>query len=81
MAVKLTIRLSDEAARWIRQKAAVENISVSRFVSAILERRMRQTEEYWQAYERWKKLIPEHGVPGVDASLRWTREEIYGNRR
>ncbi|HEY7856325.1 MAG TPA: hypothetical protein VIC32_07765 [Terriglobales bacterium] len=78
MAKNVTIRLSDQAAHWARRKAADENTSVSRLVGTMIERQMRQTDEYWAAFERWKKLVPQ---PGVDASQRWTREEIYEHRR
>ena len=78
MAKNITIRLSDETAHWARRKAADENTSVSRLVGEMLERQMRLTDEYWQAFERWKKMRPQ---AGVDASQRWTREEIYEHRR
>lgn len=76
----ITIRISEEAARWARRKAADENTSVSRLVGEMLERQMRMSDEYAQAYERWKKLVPPGGVPGVDASRRAGRAESHERR-
>jgi hypothetical protein len=50
----VTIRISDEAVLWARRKAAEENTSVSRLVGEMLERQMRLSDEYWQAFEHWK---------------------------
>jgi hypothetical protein len=73
----ITITVSEEAARWARRKAADENISVSRLVGRMLENQMRMTDEYWQAYEQWKKLKP---IPGIASQPRLTREEIHIRR-
>jgi hypothetical protein len=81
VARNITIRLSDEAAHWARRKAADENTSVSRLVGEMLERQMRVTDEYWQAFKRWKKLLPAGGVKGVDASRRAGREETHARGR
>jgi hypothetical protein len=74
----ITITVSEEAARWARRKAADENTSVSKLVGRMLEDKMRQTDEYWLAYERWKKIKP---IPGIDAAHRMTREEAHERRR
>lgn len=74
----ITIRISDEAAQWVRRKAADENTSVSRLVGGMLERQMVLNDEYWKAYRRWKKLRP---APGVDAALRGGRAEAHESRR
>lgn len=60
--------------RWVRREAAEKNTSVSKLIGRMLEDEMRRTDEYWKAYEHWKKIKP---VPGVDASKRAKREEIY----
>ncbi len=73
----VTITLSEEALRWARRKAAEENTSVSKLVGRMLENQMRQTDEYWQAYEKWKKLKP---IKGVRAAERLTREEAHARR-
>lgn len=78
MARNLTIRVSDEAARWARRKAAEEDTSISRWLGDLLERQMRQGEAYWAAYEHWKKLRPERAP--VPASQRWSRTETHARR-
>ena len=74
----MTITVSEEAARWARRKAAEENTSVSKLVGRMLEEQMRRTDDYRQAYEKWKKIKP---IKGFDASKRLTRDELYERRR
>ena len=73
----ITIKISDETALWARRKAAEENTSVSRLVGDMLERQMRLTDEYWQAFEHWKSIRP---VASVSASQRMSREEVHERR-
>lgn len=73
----ITITVSEEAARWARRKAAEEETSVSRLVGRMLEDQMRRNDDYWRAYEQWKKLKP---IKGFDASKRLRRDEIYERR-
>jgi hypothetical protein len=73
----VTITLEEEALRWARRKAAEENTSVSKLVGRMLEDKMRQTDEYWAAYERWKRIKPIRGI----AANRLTREEAHERRR
>ncbi len=70
----MTITVSEEALRWARRQAAERHTSVSKLVGQIIEEKMRQTDDYWKAYERLKKIKP---IPGLDASKRATREELY----
>jgi hypothetical protein len=70
----MTITVSEDAARWARRKAAEENTSVSKLVGRMLEDQMRATDEYWQAYEKWKKIGP---IKGFDASKRLKRDRLY----
>jgi len=70
----VTVTVEDEALRWARRQAAEKNTSVSKLIGRMLEDEMRRTDEYWKAYERWKKIKP---IPGVDASKRLKRDEIY----
>jgi hypothetical protein len=74
----VTITLSEETALWARRKAAEENTSVSKLVGRMLEEQMRRTDDYWQAYEKVKKIKP---IKGFDASKRLTRDELYDRRR
>ena len=75
---RITIAVSEEAAHWARKKAAEENTSVSRLVGRMLEDQMRRTDEYWAAYEKFKRIKP---IPGIDAAHRLTREEAHERRR
>ena len=71
----VTISLDEELAHWARRKAADENTSVSKLVARLLDREMRASDKYWQAYEQWKKLDIK-----LDASKRGTREEAHERR-
>ena len=77
MAKNITLKISEEAILWARRKAAEENTSVSRLVGDMLERQMRLTDEYWQAYERWKSRGP---IAVVGASEWMSREEVHERR-
>ena len=77
MARKVTIGISDEAALWVRRKAAEENTSVSRLIGEMLERRMRVTDDYWRAFERWKWNRP---LAASGATQRPTREQTHERR-
>ena len=72
----VTITLSEEVAHWARLKAAEENTSVSRLVGRILEGQMRMTDDYNDAYKRWKRLP----ALDIDAPSRLTREEAHARR-
>ena len=74
----MTITVTEEVARWARKEAAEHNTSVSKLVGQLLEEKMRRNDSYWKAYERWKKLKP---IPGLDASKRASREELYDRGR
>ena len=72
----VTITLPEEVAHWARKRAAEENTSVSRLVGKILEAQMRQTDDYQEAYRRWKALKPME----IDAQHRLTRDEAHARR-
>jgi hypothetical protein len=73
----VTITVEEEALHWARKQAAEKNTSVSKLVGRMLEDKMRQTDEYWTAYEKWKRIKP---IPGLAAN-RLTREEANERRR
>jgi len=73
----VTIRISDEAALWVRRKAAGENISVSRLIGAMIEQQMRLTDDYWRAFEHWKSNRP---LAASGATQRMTREQAHERR-
>ena len=71
----VTITLDEEVAHWARRKAADQDISVSKLIARMLDREMRASDQYWRAYEEWKKLDLK-----LDASQRATREEAHERR-
>ena len=74
----MAVTLDPEIAHWVRRKAALENTSVSKIVSRLLEKEMRGSDSYWRAYEEWKRLPNDLGAPEpIDASKRMTREEVH----
>jgi hypothetical protein len=75
----VTITVEEDALRWARKQAAEKNTSVSKLVGRMLEDKMRQTDEYWAAYEKWKGLKA-LSIPGLAAN-RLTREEANERRR
>jgi len=77
VARNVTIRISDEAALWVRRKAAEENTSVSRLVGEMLERQMRLTDDYRRAFERWKWNRP---LAASGATQRMSREQVHERR-
>jgi hypothetical protein len=80
---KVTITLSEEAARWVRVRAAEQNTSVSRLVGQMLEDQMLEEKmsqgdrthspAYQEAYRQWREIKP----MGLDADHRMTREEAH----
>jgi hypothetical protein len=73
----LTIKISDEAILWARRQAAEKNTSVSRLVGEMLERQMRLSDEYWRAFDHWKKNRP---LAGIGAAERLSREDVHERR-
>jgi hypothetical protein len=73
----VTITLPQEVAHWARRKAADEDMSVSKLIGRILEEQMRRSDEYWRAYEQWKKL---ESIPGIDARRRLSRDQSHARR-
>jgi hypothetical protein len=71
---KVTVTLSEEAARWVSEQAAERKTSVSKFVGRLIEEKMRRRDDYWKAYEAFRKIKP---IPGFDASTRGKRDDIY----
>ena len=71
---RITVTVSEAAARWARRKAAEENTSVSKLVGRMLENQMRLTGENWRAFERWKKT---GDIKGIDAAGRLSRKQAH----
>jgi hypothetical protein len=73
----LTITVDEKALKWVRRQAAEEELSLSKFVARIIEHEMKKTDDYWKAFEDWKKIEP---IP-LDAKNRMTREEVHERQR
>jgi len=74
---RITIRLDSEVLLWARRRAANEDISVSKLIERLLRREC--AEDYWRAYEEWKRLPRDLGC-AIDASQRFTRDEAHERR-
>jgi hypothetical protein len=75
----VTISLDEELAHWARRKAADEDISVSKLIARMLDRERRASDQYWRAFEEWKKRDRDLGGK-IDASQRFTRDEAHERR-
>jgi hypothetical protein len=73
----VTVTLEEEALRWARRKAAEEGTSVSKLVGRMIADEMRRTGEYWEAYEKIKRIKP---IPGL-AENRLSRDEAHERGR
>ena len=76
MLKKMTITVSEDAARWARKRAAEQNTSVSKLVGQMLENQMRQGDDYWRAYRQVKRIRNLK----IDAANRLSREEAHARR-
>ena len=74
-----TLTLPEEVARWVRVKAAEENLSMSKLVGRILEGQMARGDDYAEAHESWQKLLKSDTLR-VEAKKRLTREQANGRR-
>ena len=72
----VTVSLPEEVAHWARMKAAEEGTSVSRLIGKMLESQMRQTDDYGEAYRKWRDLP----AINLDAGNRLSREEAHVRR-
>jgi len=54
----VTVTMSEEVARWVRVRAAEENISMAQFLGEILKERMRREATYQTAMMRYLSRPP-----------------------
>ncbi len=74
----VTVTLDETVARWARVKAAEQDKSLSRFLSELLEERMRHDADYEAAYRRFLATKPfAFREPGERLP---TRDEIYDRK-
>lgn len=71
----VTIALPEDLARWLRIKAAKDNLSVSRWLAELLEGMCRQEDQYEAAMKRYLATKP-HTIDWPNDRRR-TREELY----
>jgi len=77
MAQNVTISLPDDLVRQVRHLAVDRGVSLSRFVSMVLEEQLDTTRRYHAARERQRRLIAS-GLPlGTNGVVRWTRDELH----
>lgn len=55
---KVTITLPEDLARWLRVKAARDDLSVSRWLAKLLEGMQRQEDQYEAAMKRYLAMKP-----------------------
>jgi hypothetical protein len=72
----VTITLEDDVARWARMEAARENTSVSRFLGELLADRMRRSQEYEAAMERYLSVKPR----AISKGRQYPRREALHDR-
>jgi len=75
----ITITLDEAMAIWLREYAAKNGVSVSRFVGDLVHERMRERREYDEAMRRFLSQKPFHF--GWADGRRPTREEIHNRAR
>ena len=76
MLKKVLIALESDVAEWLRKQADEENITVSMLIARLLEREMHAPDQYWRAFQDWKKRDRNLGI-GIDVSKRFTRDEAH----
>jgi hypothetical protein len=69
----VTVSLDDETARWLRVEAAKKDISVSRFIAALVDAERCKDDAYWRAYQAWLAMEPVNLGGGPYPR----REELY----
>jgi hypothetical protein len=74
---RTTISLDSKVLLWARRRAADEGTSLSKLLGRLLEKE--GADAYWRAYEEWKRLPRDLGVP-IDASKRFARDEAHERR-
>jgi hypothetical protein len=75
----ITITLDPETAKWVRVKAAEQNMSVSRFVGEVLQQQMKDRLEYQRAMQSFLSKPPlKLGDPGDPLPK---RAELYDRPR
>lgn len=75
----ITITLDPDTAKWVRVKAAEQNLSVSKFVGMLLQQQMKDRIDYQRAMERFLSKPPLKLFDSGDSLPK--REELYERPR
>lgn len=63
MKKNVTVVMDEETARWVRVRAAHDDLSISAFLGAVLKRERERDEGYTQAMERFLSREPRSLAP------------------
>jgi hypothetical protein len=75
----VTITLDDKTVAWARKHAAERNVSLSRFISEVLQKNMQEARDYERAMRQFLATKPvKLGRPGQRYP---TRDEIHERGR
>lgn len=74
----VTITADKNTLQWARKEAASKGLSVSKWIGQLLERERRRTDDYWVAYEDWKKMKPVKMARPISSI---SRDETYDRGR
>jgi hypothetical protein len=75
----ITITLDEKTAAWARTRAAETDMSLSRFVGELLEKTMRESQEYRRAMQSF--LSRQLTDLNADGAPYPTREDLYDRNR
>ncbi|TAK34308.1 MAG: CopG family transcriptional regulator [Chloroflexota bacterium] len=73
----VTLSLPDDVLREARHLAVDHGLSLSRYLSLLLEEQVESARQYRAARDRQLRLL-EHGLNlGTQGKVTWTREELH----
>lgn len=73
----VTVTLPEELLREARHMAVDQGVSLSRFLAALLEERVRASERYRAARSRQRDLMRAGLDLGTEGQSTWTRDELH----
>jgi uncharacterized protein (DUF1778 family) len=77
----ITITLDVQTLEWVKEAAAAQGKSVSRFLGDMAREHLPKERAYWAAYRRWQESQKEWSTPLTEPGEKLpTREEIYAER-
>jgi hypothetical protein len=73
----VTLSLPADVLRKARHLAVDRGVSLSRYLSQVLEEQVSNHEEYQRAKERWRQRVREARSLGSEGRIGWTRDELH----